>query len=322
MRRRDRLLRVVGATVSTAIVTIALAALGAWLVGSIATDRWRWSQFLWWFPWFGYAFVALPAGVIAWQSRTVWRRRLARLACVGIVVVVAIGLWRDVGLPRRAPVAPTLSIVQWNASWVNAKNGARPAQELHDLDADVLLISNPFRLFTKDRTEAWRAAGYDVRQFGTFAVVSRVPILDARTLFANDRIAALECTIDATASLGQAVTVLLLDLPSNPRVARMRVIEECLAALADARAAPADIVAGDLNITRGSHSLTVLAPDRRDAWADGGVGWGASWPRPIPFLQLDHVLIAPWLEAHETRFIDLDAESHLAQRVTLGAKAP
>jgi endonuclease/exonuclease/phosphatase family metal-dependent hydrolase len=316
------MLRRAVAIASTTVVLLALASVGTWAVGFLATDRWRWSQYPWWFPWFGYAAIALPALIVAWRARMPWRRRLARVAGAGTFLLVAIGLWRDVGLPRAASARPSLAIVQWNASWVSAKAGARPSQELRDLDPDVVLVSNPFRLFTKERTEAWRAAGYDVRQFGSFAVASRVPIVDARLLFNNGRMGAVSCTIDATASLGRAVTITILDLPSNPREARVAVVEECLALLESAQAPPADIVAGDLNITRGSYSLTLLAPDRRDAWTEGGVGWGASWPRPLPFLQLDHVLIAPWLSAHETRFVDLDTESHLAQRVTLVAQEP
>ena len=44
-----------------------------WSIGFVATDRWLWSQYLWWIPWLAYAAMLLPPGALR-------RRRGARVA--------------------------------------------------------------------------------------------------------------------------------------------------------------------------------------------------------------------------------------------------
>lgn len=303
-------------------VAVALGALSCllWLVANAATDLWLWSQFLWWTPWFAYVAACLPAMVVALCASRGRRRAWARACALGAIVIAGIGLWRDVGF-RSSPDGKALSLIQWNASWPDFKSAAIPSGRLLAEQADVVVISNPFRLFAPERLEEWRSAGYDVRNFGLFAIASRVPVIDARMLFSTEGCSALVCTVDARDTIGGPITVLALDLPSNPRQSRMSVVRECAALLGAHSFPEPDLVVGDFNITRGSASIDLLAPGLHDSWAEGGHGWGASWPRTMPILHLDHVLLAPHLEATLCRFVDPGIKTHRAQAVRIRARA-
>lgn len=228
-------------------------------------------------------------------------------------MVVGICL-RDVGFRRWNPHADGLQLVQWNASWPGSLGGADAAERLLELEPDIAVISNPYKLFADGRGEAWQAAGYDVINLGWFLVASRLPVTEARVVTsAKGRIAALVRTVWR----GEPLTVMPIDLPSEAWASRSDIAERLRDDLAGMPLGDVDIIVGDANIPRGSASLGVAFPDHRSAWNDAGRGYGGSWPRIIPLLQIDHVLIGPAIRATQVRFLDLGSRVHRAQHVTL-----
>jgi hypothetical protein len=293
----------------------------AWLIGWLATDRWAWTQWLWWVHWGAWAGAAALAASIAFLATR------SRFAWTVPAAIVAAGLLRDVGWRGHGALPPRggeeIAIVHWNAGWPDSEAASGPSRRLLALEADLCLLSNPYRLFNDGRIEAWRAAGYDVVIPGLFAVASRLPVLEARTVFGSSDGAAAWFVLDASASLGRPLGVLVVDLPSDPRLHRGSLAGRMRSALDAAgfteRTGPAGVpvhlVVGDFNIPRGSASLGVIAPRHRHAWLDGGAGWGASWPRRSPWLHLDNALVGEELVARDYRLVDLGAGDHLAQRI-------
>lgn len=321
MADRRSTLRVAG---PLAIVVACLVGC-AWLIGWTVTDRWAWSQWLWWVHWGAWAgAAALVAAIASFMPR-------GRIAWAVPGAIVLAGLLRDAGWRGEGTAAgggDAISIVHWNAGWPDSEVASAPSRRLLDLGAEVCVLSNPYRLFNDGRIGAWRAAGYDIVIPGIFAVASRLPILEARTLFGSPDGAAAWFVLDARSWLGRPLGLLVVDLPSDPRRHR-RVLAERMRAALDAAGftaqegpagVPIDLVVGDFNIPRGSGSLAVIAPRHRHAWEEGGAGWGASWPRRRPWLHLDNALVGEEIVARDYRLIDLGAGEHLGQRVRVGRR--
>lgn len=171
---------------------------------------------------------------------------------------------------------------------------------------------------------------------------------------------------------GQPFVVWLMDLPSDPTISRQTITQEAmksldawrgtatvLAAEPDAKGEPQwinvpadqlgrkgfplpDVMIGDFNIPRGSRSLAHLTGDMENAFDQAGAGYTASYPRKVPFAQLDgpglfsavrffipsdvpffHIdqaFVAPSLRATRYRVINLGAGTHWAQFVEIQAR--
>jgi endonuclease/exonuclease/phosphatase family metal-dependent hydrolase len=48
-----------------------------------------------------------------------------------------------------------------------------------------------------------------------------------------------------------------------------------------------------------------------NAFDEGGAGCVATFPRTLPLVHIDHVLIAPWLHCDDYRTIDPGVSRHL-----------
>lgn len=315
---------------------LALLSLAFWLVGALYTDRYRWAQFVWWTPEALFALVALPAFVGAmWTTMRrraleassmplpVWRilQGIAPfLIIAGNVIVSDVG-WRrwDDGVWRDRS---RLQLVQWNAGWPGSLAGEAPASTLLQLEPDVAVISNPYKLLGDGRQDRWRAQGYDIVNLGVFLVASRLPVIEARVVTS---VAGRVGANVVVARAGRVIRLLAVDLPSDPTESRRSVAErfreELEGTATTEKAEGWDLVLGDLNIARGSESLVTMfdRPAWRfvDAWSSAGRGVGASWPSRLPFLHIDHVLLGPSVRAVQARFVDVGGSGHRAQQVTI-----
>ncbi len=171
---------------------------------------------------------------------------------------------------------------------------------------------------------------------------------------------------------GSPFVVWLMDLPSDPSSSRQRVTREAINAIdswqgtatvlsaeTDSKGEPIwinvpadqlgrrgfplpDVIIGDFNIPRGSRSLKTLVGNMENAWDQAGMGYTASYPRKVPFKQLDgpglasairlfipsdipffHIdqaFIAPSLHATRYRTMNLGAGTHWAQFLEVQAR--
>lgn len=145
----------------------------------------------------------------------------------------------------------------------------------------------------------------------------------------------------AKEGLGTDFVVWLMDLPSDPSLSRQNVTKQALAALEgwkgvatvrvpgdpakpDAPAQwsnvpaeqlgrrgfpAADVVIGDFNIPRGSRSLRNLVGDMENAYDQAGAGYTASYPRKVPFAQLDGpglIGLVRWMIPSDVPFFHID----------------
>lgn len=293
-------------------------ALAILVASEVVTDRYAAVQMAWWVPrslLLGFAtawtllLLALP-----WTRA---RRRERRVVWRWAAVTAVLALWTT---PRDwRPFGPAdgggaLVLVHWNAGSPDETGADRAAGALIATGADLILVTDPGRLWHGVRGEALRTAGYTLASGGRFGLASRLPVVEARPVLAS-RLRVVSRFVVATPA--GTLTVDGIDLPSAPTLPRARLTRTLAADLADLGYAPGDVLAGDFNISRGSASLATIAPDAVEAFGAAGRGWGGSYPRTTPLWPIDLTLVrAPW-RAVSARYIDLGTGRHRAQSVGL-----
>jgi hypothetical protein len=159
------------------------------------------------------------------------------------------------------------------------------------------------------------------------------PVRDPRTRGWYDPGQLFVAEIDASEVLGRTIIVWLIDLPSDPSIARRDV-----AALVQARLAvldgewrasetrafdglpPPDLVAGDFNMPRGSAALSRLTSGLTHAHAQAGWGPSATYRTPRPFWHIDHLFVRSPLRAARYEVRDLGSSTHRAQMAVITVK--
>jgi hypothetical protein len=302
-----------------------------WIVGQATGDRWVWSQWIFWVPaWI----VALWSAATWWVAHRWGRRGPVRRAALAMLASAAAwagarSAWTEFGwMPARPGSAPAGGVVvtHWNPQWP----GERALEVGHSLVGelgDVAIITSPGSLLRKAVRDEWLPSGYRAVDLGSVAIVSRLPVSDARIVAsaalgpaASAWIAWFRVELPAP---GGSLGVLAVDLPSQVFLARSEVAEALRRMLAGASLPDApDIVLGDLNSTPGStvwravEELGVRAPA---PWHCSG--WLCTYRRPWPLVRIDAMFAGPRLAWHGWRSIDLGTGKHRAQQGVL-AVAP
>jgi hypothetical protein len=284
----------------------------------LATDRLAAVQVFWWIPrepiLLGAALWLVLARVLPWTRLRPRQRRATDLSLV--VAVAALGLatlrdWRPFG---PADAGDGVSIVHWNAGAPDESEADRALVALLALEADVVLVTDPGRLWHGGRGERFAEAGYRLASGGRFGLASRLPLAEARPVLASRQRVVSRFVVESAAG---PLAIDGVDLPSATSLPRSTLTRALAADLAALGHAPADILLGDFNISRGSASLGHLAPDATDAFRAAGSGWGGSYPRAMPLWPIDLALVrAPW-RALSSRYVDLGVGRHRAQRVVI-----
>jgi hypothetical protein len=309
----------------------ALVALTAWtiaLVGRLFSDSVPSLQKLSWIPVPALAAVmAVAIVVMTIVGRT--RRRVsavggqvaspgvagrgAVLALAMLVLLLADHLLLRWGLPRAC--RGSIRLVHWNAASPSEEEASRSAEALAALDADILVVSNDWRLFGRPFTREWKEQGRTVHRAGPFALVTDLPVVEARLVLAsNGRWSGL-FRIEHAGGPNGTLSILAVDLPSSTDLPR-RDLAAGLRADLDTLALPRiDLVVGDFNMDAASASLARAFPEHRSAFGLVGEGYAASYPRRFPLWQPDQILVGEAIEPCGYRLIDLGVGTHLAQEL-------
>jgi hypothetical protein len=346
-RHRSRLLprptfiRRVRISAASTAATLAFGLVAAWATGWTFTDRWVWSQWLYWVPAWIWATAAatllLASAALAW--RTPAGRRVRRAGGIGLAVLVLTTVaidWRMWAWPLGGNTRGTIRVVGWNTG-ANFCPGAGPS--LATLAPDLVVMSNqPARVDWDSVTAAMNGA--TVTRLAIFTIVSRYPIVrkevmslglhgrilqfDASDLDPNapdhiDNGWAAYVVLDATEAIGREMTVWAIDLPSDPMLGRTEMMRRVRASVAGFPTP--DLIVGDFNTPRGSYSLTQLTGGLPSAYSHAGFGPAGTWPRPLPVFHIDHMFIGPALRATDYRIIDPEQSMHRLQVADL-VKAP
>lgn len=322
----------------------------SWLIGRVASDRWLWSQFLFWIPTVavivaagGLTIVGLALRLVA---RVLERSRRCRRRCVsvplivslaGVTVYFAVAECRLLAAVPGAGQAADLRVVFWNpSSWV--RQGIVEALMPHAPDL-AIVVNAPAGVRWRRLAEV-DGEPRDVAFVGRFHMVSSMPILrrggtplglDGRVphpkrhrpgapQFTEDPGWAAFVEIESPHGL---LVVWAIDLPSDMHLARRDIADRTLAAIeawrdADGLGFPApDLIVGDFNMTRGSWALRRLIGDLEDAFIQAGRGYAATWPRVAPIIHIDQAFVAPPWRAVNYAIIDPGTGTHRMIRLDL-----
>lgn len=296
----------------------AVAAALCWLVGLVASDRFAATQFLHWVPAPLLAPIVAAGSVVALGAAR-WRP-LAAACAAAALAIAAVHLatrWSP-----RGPCDEGLRIVHWNASSPSLEEADADRRAIAGLRPDLLLVTDDWALFGRVRGDRWEETGWRVHRAGPFAISTRLPLLEVRLAVASaDRYLAV-VRLDASEAIGRELVIWLVDLPSDPRGARMAEARSLRSLIDSLRLPPPDLVAGDFNLDSGSAALRTIAPGLRNAFAAAGRGYAGSYPRRLPLWQIDQILLSPDLAACSYRLVDLGRGRHRAQELMLPLADP
>jgi hypothetical protein len=299
---------------------IAAAALAGWLLGRVVSDRFGWSQWLLWIPTpallgvvgLGFAGACRPACEPRWR-----RRRLAVWAGVGAVVAGYFLVIEHRFLRWGAGGPGALTLLHSSVHPGPRQDRQDYVDKLIESGADVTILSNSVGPLDVQRVELELGEPVQTVTVWPFMVLTRLPILEARPLVANDDTRIALFRLDATAELGRPITVYAVDFPSDPKRPRNEIARAARRMLESVAAPPPDIVVGDFNMTRGSASVKMMFPGLAHAYDQAGRGYGATFPRGFPLYHLDQALLADTVQATDYALVDPGIGRHLAQRVEL-----
>ena len=296
----------------------AVLALAVLLFSDVVTDSWALLQGLWWVP---RLLLALPA--LLWliglflfarllRRDKVESRRLLRWMALALLFVV-VHLFRVWGFPAERR-ADSLRLVHWNACFISESEAVEAVNRILALDADVIILTDAGAPTLGVGVQRFGAAGYQIDSPGRFTVLSRLPVVEARPLIASR--SRFVSRVQLLTPKGD-LSIEAVDLPSMPSLPRAITVRSLVADLAQVRSSLPDVLVGDFNITRGSASLSALAPDAHEAFATAGTGWGGSFPRAWPLWPIDLTLVrSPW-QAVRSQIVDFGFGRHRVQIVDL-----
>jgi hypothetical protein len=224
---------------------------------------------------------------------------------------------------RPGPAPPgAIVVTHWNPQWPGERS-LEIGQSLAPALGDVAVVTSPGSLLRAAVRGEWLPDGYRAVDLGAVAIVSRLPITEAR-LLASSSLGAHSTAWLAwfrvqLPSSGGTVGVLAVDLPSQVFLARGSVAEAFRRMVTDAALpAPPDIVVGDLNSTPGSEvwaAVAELGVRLPAPWRCHG--WLCTYRRPWPMVRIDAMFAGPALAWDSWRTLDLGTGKHRAQQGVL-----
>jgi endonuclease/exonuclease/phosphatase (EEP) superfamily protein YafD len=300
---------------------LCIAGAVAWLGGQACRDAWPWSQWLFWIPPLAVSLGALASIAVSWRAGGDRRLRRSSPAVAVLLVSAGVGLARLVGFgPAHASDPRAVSVLQWNTDWPSGDD-PRSMAFLAANPADIVVLSNRGAITSLERVHAWAGADVTLAGAGPFALVTRLPVIEARQVAVGGKgrqlwwIARFEVAPPSWS--GRTLRIAAVDLPSRPSMAKSLIADGLRAACEEGSLGEVDLVVGDFNATDRSVILERCFPGFRDALAEAGRGWLATWPRAFPLWKIDHVLLGPALSARAARTLDPGASHHRATRAEI-----
>ncbi len=307
--------------VATGLVALAMLVLIAWLTGRIVSDRYGWSQWLLWIPTPGAILVALLGLLSALRPADKPHRRRRRLLVWGITALALIAYFTlyEHRILRRSP-SPTagVRIAYWNPNSGAIRDSVEARNTIFiDLDADLTILANGRGLKQYDALADTLGPEGRVFRVRPFLFFTRLPLLEYQTLISNGGIEVVHIRLDATTTLGRAISIYAVDLPSDLATSRMETAKRLRELIESVATPEPDIVIGDFNMTRGGAALRTAFPDLEHAYDQAGHGYGATYPQAFPLYHIDHVLLEGSLQATDYRLVNPGVGRHVIQVVRI-----
>ena len=294
------------------------------------TDRVAAIQSLHWIPTLvALAITLICAFILCWSNWRLARRILWMIACFQAVIFRV----QDYAIARTKPMSiaqsdSAIHIAHINVSWPSdhalstAHNLSDSFRRLYGENGpDVFFISEYAGMLRTDVINLYCPKDAKAISIGRFAVVSRVPILEASPLYDDAKSTAAFVRFapwKGNASWG----ALLVDLPSNPAFSRFKMLADLRSRLDALTTSIPDIIVGDFNTVRGGAAIATFAPKMHNAFDTAGVGFGATYPRIFPLLHIDQILLGSRVIVLHYEIIDTGSGAHRMQIATINVKNP
>jgi hypothetical protein len=323
---------------SSAILIAVLVAewiiFGIWALAPVVSEWHRYVQPLVWIPdwlWFiGLLPLALVGIILGIQSRRTGFlvARFGMAAAVLPVIVLGGGVIRREWKPwATTDSAPSGRIVFLNALMQTREDADGVIDTIESMDPDLVVIVNPGWIAPVWRERVGAGIGtfpgvespstgepWSIRWVSPILVAAREKSVALRTIIRSGGIKAVRIDLpDSLSSSLGASRLVVVDLPSEWRRSRGRIIEELGAAIQsdiDQQGEGVDLILGDFNLTPRTPALTHLLPGMRDLFVSGGSGWGATWPRENPLIRIDFALGGSSLGSTSIRTFDPGIGGH------------
>lgn len=189
------------------------------------------------------------------------------------------------GVHQTATPDPQVSVLLWNVA--RRSDLTDTIREIRERDADLVAL-----IEMEGEPEQWRQTlgdelpGYDISVLGggMFLLVRGT----AGTSIPHSLGGGSEAREIAVTVNGMGFNLILVDINANLRIARDGALTH-LARLADERSDKPLLVLGDFNTPPDSVWLTPLRQNHQLAFEASGRGYRATWPTPLPLMQLDQI---------------------------------
>ncbi len=254
-------------------------------------------------PYLSAAFYATPPVILTALALILmfWHlarkdKRLASLAAVLAAISVIATVHTQVRIPSPRGAVAGDKIVLWNmrnfaSGWIG------PIETMRKMQPDIAgIVEGGW----PSLAHAWQAAFPEYRfsrmQDG-LALMTRGTILaeESGDLGPHGRYLAA-----AVEWGGNRYRVYVVDLLSTPTVSRQPALVR-LAELIRRHGDDPVLVMGDFNTPRDSAHFSLLEPEFSHAFATAGAGYAATWPFPVPVLDLDHIWVNDRVEVASCR---------------------
>ena len=349
-----------------------------WAIGQVVSDRTHLTQYMYWLATYGVLagglvmllgsrVLAAVAGKREIQGKSCKYGGRARSALVIFICILAgtlvyeWKLWRGVAqlvLPRGQVALGEVRVLHVN-----------PAVSHFDLFAtnvagyspDIVCITNRPGNTDWDTLRATVGGVGAMARFMHLTVVSKYPIVrwggtklgvtgaKKRTFvwyqggeISQDQGEGLFVELDSVHELGFNMVVWMLDMPSDPQLARSKTFAQADKTLKEFRGpvyarnkqrldveeAPEsfppgfpmpDVIVGDLNTPRGSWSMTQVTRGLQHAHDLAGRGPAFTWERRVPFIAIDQAFVSTRFDVQSYSTHDIGGGMHMAQVVDLSA---
>lgn len=269
-----------------------LLALLGWCAGRVLSDRFIVTQWISWIPSFVPPLLA-AAGLVLVAAESPRRRQPRAARAWSAALLGALLFWLAVDnrvITLSARPSSGLSLLHWTiATPVRGRTGL-VADVILGADPDIAILTDSAAAHRDPAILAWLGPDHRPRRAGGFVALTRLPVHAFRTLVESEGISAAWLSVEAAAPVG-TLDILIVDLPSDPKLSRRAVVERLTALLESADAPAPDVVVGDFNIPRGAASIRRAFPGARHAFDEAGTGWAGTYPRTRPLVHIDHVLL-------------------------------
>jgi hypothetical protein len=240
------------------------------------------------------AVLAVSAGLGAIGLLLARRMRWAAVAAVAGLVCAGWSYHATWFEANPQPQQAALRMMFWNTAR-GVGGWTALADDVSKADADVIGLVEAggggpsFRYALKD----WESVDLGAGMF----LFSRYRVLHSEAGSLSGGGAFGRAVLDIS---GKPLTVLVVDINSNPLMFRKSPIEELTRIATEASAGPL-IIMGDFNTPADSVFLRGLRNGHRLAFEAAGSGYAATWPVPLPVLTLDQVWVNSQVLLHDCR---------------------